>query len=64
MRSRAGDFISVGLAYAHTVDGMQTVIESTYAAQIRWLTLLPDLQLIMLRERSVAVLAIRMTAAF
>jgi hypothetical protein len=61
---RQDDVISVGLAFAHTVDGMQTVIEGTYAVQIRWLTLQPDVQLLMLRERTALVLAIRVTAAF
>jgi hypothetical protein len=61
---RRDDVISVGLAFAHTVDGMQTVIEGTYAVQIRWLTLQPDVQLLMLRERTALVLAIRVTAAF
>jgi hypothetical protein len=61
---RAADFFSVGLAYAELDSGDQIVIESTYEAQIGWLTIQPAMQLLMLREQTVAIFATRMTVVF
>jgi carbohydrate-selective porin OprB len=61
---RPQDFISVGLAFAQLDTGDQTLIEATYEAQVGWLTLQPALQLMMLRERTVGIMAARMTVVF
>ncbi len=61
---RSDDFISVGLAFARTEQGAHTTVEATYEAQLRWLTLQPDVQLVMLPERTVVCVATRMTVAF
>ena len=61
---RPQDFVSAGLAYAQLDAGDQILIETTYEAQIGWLTVQPALQLMMLRERTVGIFATRMTVVF
>jgi hypothetical protein len=61
---RPHDFVSVGLAFAQLDTGDQILIESTYEAQIRWLTIQPAVQLMMLREQTVGIVATRMTVVF
>jgi len=61
---RPQDFISIGLAYAQLDTGDQTLVETTYEAQIGWLTVQPAVQLMMLRERTVGIVATRMTVVF
>jgi hypothetical protein len=61
---RPEDFVSVGLAFAQLDEGDQTLIEATYEAQIGWLTIQPAMQLMMLREQTVGILATRLTAVF
>jgi hypothetical protein len=61
---RPNDLISVGVAFATTDQGAQTLVEATYELQVRWLTLQPDLQLLMLHDRSVAIMATRATVVF
>ncbi|HEY5920532.1 MAG TPA: carbohydrate porin [Kofleriaceae bacterium] len=61
---RPDDFISVGMAYARTELGAQITIEASYEAQVRWLTLQPDVQLVMLRDRTIGVIATRATVVF
>ncbi|MBL0215475.1 MAG: carbohydrate porin [Myxococcales bacterium] len=56
---RERDFASVGLAFARTDVGAQTAIEATYQLQLGWMTIQPDFQLLLLRERTAAVLATR-----
>ena len=59
---RAMDFIGVGVAWARTeAMGDQVVLEATYQAQFGWLTVQPDFQLILLQERTAAILATRIT---
>ena len=63
------DFIGVGVAWARTkmdggatfISGDQIVLEATYQAQFGWLTIQPDFQLVMLQDRTAAILATRMT---
>ena len=63
-RPRPGDLISVGVAFATTPDGPQTLVEATYEMQIGWLTIQPDLQVLLLRERTVGVVGTRATIVF
>lgn len=61
---RPEDLACVGIAFATTPEGPQTLIEATYEIQIAWLTIQPDLQLLMLRERTVGVGGLRGTIVF
>jgi hypothetical protein len=61
---RPDDLVSVGIAFATTEQGAQTLVEATYELQIRWFTLQPDLQLLMLRDRTVGIIATRATVVF
>jgi hypothetical protein len=61
---RTDDFFSVGLAFAELDSGDQILVESTYEAQVGWLTVQPAMQLMMLREQTVAIFATRMTIVF
>jgi hypothetical protein len=61
---RPDDFISVGVAFATTEQGQQTLVEATYELQVRWFTLQPDLQLLMLHDRTVGIMATRATIVF
>ncbi len=56
---RERDFASLGLAFARTPAGPQTAIELTYQIQMAWFTLQPDIQLLLLREHTAAVMAAR-----
>jgi carbohydrate-selective porin OprB len=56
---RERDFASVGLAFARTPAGAQTAIEMTYQFQKAWFTIQPDLQVLLLRDRTAAVFATR-----
>lgn len=58
------NFASVAIAFAQVETGDQILLEATYEAQIAWLTIQPAAQLLMLRERSVGVLAMRFTVVF
>lgn len=61
---RSEDFFCIGMAFARGERGAETVLETSYEAQLRWLTFQPDLQLHMMRDRTVGVLAVRTTVAF
>jgi porin len=64
---RAHDFIGVGVAYAKTADpalGEQTVYEATYQAQFGWLTIQPDVQVLLQHTRTAGILATRATIVF
>jgi hypothetical protein len=61
---RPDDFICTGLAFARSEQGMQIAIEASYEAQVRWLTIQPDVQLVMLHDRTVAIFATRATLVF
>ncbi|MEO7097664.1 MAG: carbohydrate porin [Polyangiales bacterium] len=61
---RPEDFVSVGMAFAQLDEGDQILIEATYEAQVGWLTIQPAMQLMMMRERSVGIVATRMTVVF
>lgn len=62
---RARDFIGVGIAYAGTqILGPQTIVEATYQAQFGWLTIQPDFQLLLQRERTAGIVATRATIVF
>lgn len=58
------DFINLALAFAQLDTGAQTIVEGTYEAQIRWLTLQPAVQMIMMREQTVGIFATRATVVF
>ena len=60
---RPKDFASVGLAFARADAGAQTVVEATYQLQVGWLTVQPDLQLLLLRERTAGIAGVRVTVA-
>ena len=61
-RWRPGDLVSLGIAFAHTGEnGAQTMLELSYEAQVRWLSIQPDVQVVMLPERTVLVIATRIT---
>ena len=61
---RPDDLVSVGIAFATSDQGAQILVETTYELQINWLTLQPDLQLLMLHDRSVVIMATRATIVF
>jgi hypothetical protein len=61
---RPDDFVCVGMAFARSESGMQLALEASYEAQVRWLTIQPDVQLVMLHDRTVGVLATRATVVF
>lgn len=61
---RPEDFFSVAMAFARVEDGDQILVEATYEAQIGWLTIQPAMQLMMLRERTIGILATRATVVF
>jgi len=65
---RDHDFIGLGIAFARNESGehmgAQTVVEGTYQAQLGWLTVQPDFQLLMLRDRTAAIFATRATVVF
>ena len=61
---RPHDLVCLGIAFATSPDGPQTALEWTYELQIAWVTLQPDLQLLMLRNGTVAVIATRATVVF
>lgn len=61
---RPEDIISVGLAYARAPTGGETLVEASYEAQIAWLTIQPDLQLVMQRDRTVGIAGLRTTVVF
>lgn len=56
---RERDFASVGLAFGRADVGAQTAIELTYQYQQAWFTIQPDFQLLLLRDRTAAVTAVR-----
>jgi len=60
---RAEDLASVGVAFAQAEGGDQTFLEATYEVQLKYFTLQPAGQLIMLRDRTVGVFALRSTIA-
>ncbi len=61
---RPHDVVSVGMAFAQSDQGAQTLVEATYTAQLGWLRLQPDLQLLLLRDRTVGIVATRATFVF
>jgi hypothetical protein len=61
---RAEDFYCIGMAFARGEQGAETVVETSYEAQIRWLTIQPDFQLVMMHDRTVEVASVRTTVAF
>jgi porin len=56
---RERDFASIGFAYARASVGGQTALEATYQYQQAWFTIQPDFQLLLLRDRTAPVLAVR-----
>ena len=61
-RWRPGDLVSLGIAFAHAADGAETVVELGYEVQVRWLSVQPDVQLVLIgRDRTVAVFLTRLT---
>jgi carbohydrate-selective porin OprB len=56
---RERDFAAVGFAFARTDLGAQTALELTYQYQQAWFTIQPDFQLLLLRDRTAAVTAVR-----
>lgn len=64
---RKGDFIGLGVAYVRTHGmelGDQSLAEATYQAQFGWLTIQPDFQVLVLRDRTAAIAATRVTVVF
>lgn len=62
---RPRDFAGIGLAFARSERGAQTVVEATYQYLVEgWLTVQPDAQLLLTREGTAAILAARAVIAF
>jgi len=61
---RPEDFYCIGLAFARGERGAETIIETSYEAQVKWLTIQPDLQMHLMHDRVVGVAAVRTTVAF
>ncbi|HSD91253.1 MAG TPA: carbohydrate porin [Kofleriaceae bacterium] len=61
---RPRDFASAGIAFAKVESGNQTLIELTYQILVRgWLTIQPDVQLVLQHDREAAVIATRAVIA-
>ena len=61
---RPRDFASIGLAFARSEHGAQTAIELTYQLLVKgWLTIQPDVQLLLTRDGTAGVLAARAVIA-
>ena len=61
---RERDALSLGLAFARSDVGAQTLVELTYQAAVtKWLAIQPDLQLVLTREDTHGVLAARVIVA-
>jgi hypothetical protein len=58
---RPDDFISLGVAFGTRDSGAETLLETTYEAQVGWLTLQPVVQAVMMPERTVGIVATRVT---
>jgi carbohydrate-selective porin OprB len=62
---RPKDFISVGIAHAGATTGYETVIEATYQYLVRgWLTIQPDVQVLLDRNGTTGIVATRAVIAF
>jgi hypothetical protein len=61
---RPDDFLSAAIAFATTDEGPQTLVEATYELSVGWLTIQPDLQLVLMRDRTVGIAATRATIVF
>jgi porin len=62
---RPKDFASVGMAFASSDIGVQTVVEASYQALITgWLTIQPDAQLLFDHAGTTAIVATRAVVAF
>lgn len=58
------DAASLGLAFAQADVGAQTVIEASYRLAVRgWLTLQPDLQILLMRDDTIVVFGARATVS-
>jgi hypothetical protein len=54
------DFAAVGMAFARTAEGSQTAVEATYQLQlIGWLSIQPDLQLLLQPDQTAGIVATR-----
>ncbi|HEX5057934.1 MAG TPA: carbohydrate porin, partial [Kofleriaceae bacterium] len=61
---RKRDFASIGLAFARTEIGAQTIVEATYQYLVKgWLTMQPDAQLLLTRTGTAGVFALRAVVA-
>jgi carbohydrate-selective porin OprB len=64
-KKRKKDFISVGMAFAQSDLGAQTVAELTYQILVKgWLTVQPDVQVELKRDGTAGVIATRAVVAF
>jgi porin len=62
---RPKDFLSLGLAFAESDVGVQTLVEASYQALVTgWLTIQPDVQLLLDRNGTTAIVATRAVVAF
>ncbi|MEO8698528.1 MAG: carbohydrate porin [Kofleriaceae bacterium] len=62
---RPKDFASVGMAFASSDVGVQTIVEASYQALVTgWLTIQPDAQLLLDRSGTTAIVATRAVIAF
>lgn len=56
---RDGDYTSAGVAYAMTPTGAELMTELTYQLRYRWLTVQPDLQILMQPDRTAWIMTLR-----
>jgi hypothetical protein len=61
---RPDDFFSTGIAFATTDHGAEILVEACYELQIRWLTLQPDVQVLMMHDRAITTAGTRATVVF
>lgn len=62
---RPRDFVRTGIAFVRSEAGAQTVVELTYQVLVEgWLTIQPDLQLVLTREGATGVISTRAVIAF
>jgi carbohydrate-selective porin OprB len=61
---RPDDLVSLGIAFARTEAGAQTIVEGNYEMQIHWLTVQPAAQVLFLPGLTVGIAAVRTTVTF
>ena len=62
--AKRDDLVTAGIAFARSDAGAQTIVETTYEVQIRWVSIQPAAQVLLLPGRTVGIAAVRTTVTF